>query len=57
MSGNVACGGSTVNFLIQSFPLDVLVASSLDLHVKIARRAVHEEADNEHSNDRLHLLS
>jgi hypothetical protein len=42
--------------MIQSFPLDVLVASSLGLYVKIARRAVHEEANNEHSNDRLHLL-
>ena len=38
--GNVAVAGAVVNFMIHSkFPLDVLPASPLALHVKIGRRA------------------
>ncbi len=39
--GNVAVAGAVVNFMIhlRSFPLDVLPASPLALHVKIGRRA------------------
>jgi hypothetical protein len=40
VSGNVAVGGAAVNFMIHAkFPLDVLAASPLALHVKIVGRA------------------